>query len=917
MHESLRLSQVKLSVELVKDEATISPQSEATSTARTPQTVFHYSALQGKVEGEQQLASPASASVKTDAQQSQETFISSLDTAYVKDHANTAGSDVSPLESENESEADRGKGNPRHSVHLYSMRISHHLRSGSLLSWDALDVPELPNPPPHLRGRIVPETRLDGRSRHERQTSSSGFASSKVPSKWGKVLPPSREEMSSIYSSRPHSPPDSFGGSMGNLSLPVRHQDSHLDSSKVSAFNIVKYQDSVSTDDEITPRPHKHTDFVKGKEAKQPPITQRANGSSHPDLPRNNSVANTKKSKFREEFSPAPPRKRSTPTMSLMKILRPRVNLRSHSEANLKVEDASHAQDTSHAPVDQIDLDPGSHLALDGLTERGPFGNESSATRHDRTLSRSFTSMQKEQRAIGKEKEANPMWERALKSYQEERSSLFLPANKSLAAEARPFRERSGSFNTRAISSNSLSPVASKQVSERSQSRSSLRPPSADEPEAEPSYQPKLLKRRTALMHVDRTGGGADLELQAAFDRQKDDFETVGAWGRYPSHTRPERTSSASYSDSVRTRDFALETTIQFAKEEEEIDPVARPESPTSLGDKRKKKRTGSGRMAKSNSMTFGKTFLKNYTRIFKSQSTEFQRHGYGHRSSIAAGGNLEFPELELIPDVWAGRVEKRVGHRRSRDGTSDESSAEEATRTGLQGQQDTPHHQSSTSAHRELTSKAKGKQKVQDSPSTIRSTLAKDADLALDGIAEKDLQPDRARVWSTYYEDCVPAFPRPSTDYASLSQPNLNEMDEIKRLASLRNLLPGRPSNDGENTPRPTTGRRHSFDSKRGSLQSRHSRTLPGRLRSSGNSSRHASRFSHASIMSGVQSHVSEEGHGQEGRESRDGGEEKSIVSVRKSTLDLISLFREQEITERERVLGLMRRGSASVRCA
>jgi hypothetical protein len=68
---------------------------------------------------------------------------------------------------------------------------------------------------------------------------------------------------------------------------------------------------------------------------------------------------------------------------------------------------------------------------------------------------------------------------------------------------------------------------------------------------------------------------------------------------------------------------------------------------------------------------------------------------------------------------------------------------------------------------------------------------------------------------------------------------------------------------------------------------------------------------------MSGMQSFVSEEGQGQEGRDSDGGGEEKSVVSVRKSTLDLISLFREQEITERERVLSLMRRESVSVRCA
>ncbi|KAI2478067.1 hypothetical protein Ptr902_10262 [Pyrenophora tritici-repentis] len=84
--------------------------------------------------------------------------------------------------------------NQRHSVHLYSMRISHHLRSGSLLSWDQLaDAPQLPTPPRALRERTVSDqSRVSQRNRqsarHNRQTSSSGFASSKVPARWGKVV---------------------------------------------------------------------------------------------------------------------------------------------------------------------------------------------------------------------------------------------------------------------------------------------------------------------------------------------------------------------------------------------------------------------------------------------------------------------------------------------------------------------------------------------------------------------------------------------------------------------------------------------------------------------------------------------------------------------------------------------------------
>ena len=77
---------------------------------------------------------------------------------------------------------------PRRSVHLQSMRISHHLRSGSLLSWDTkMNDPELPSPSSAFRDCSFSDlSRKSGSqqqsSRHKRQTSSSQFGSSQVPS---------------------------------------------------------------------------------------------------------------------------------------------------------------------------------------------------------------------------------------------------------------------------------------------------------------------------------------------------------------------------------------------------------------------------------------------------------------------------------------------------------------------------------------------------------------------------------------------------------------------------------------------------------------------------------------------------------------------------------------------------------------
>jgi len=122
----------------------------------------------------------------------------------------------------------------------------------------------------------------------------------------------------------------------------------------------------------------------------------------------------------------------------------------------------------------------------------------------------------------------------------------------------------------------------------------------------------------------------------------------------------------------------------------------------------------------------------------------------------------------------------------------------------------------------------------------------------------------DRARVWSVYYETCVPSFPRLSTD----GDFSLDDCVEPSRL---------------------------SFDSKRASL---HSRTFPPRH------SRHASRGSRLSSTSqrsgdpGILSIF----------DDATAGENKSLASVRRSTMDLMAKYREQEVAEHDRVLSLTR---------
>lgn len=738
---------------------------------------------------------------------------------------------VEPIEDEEEDD------NPRRSVHLHSMRISHHLRSGSLLSWDQLaDAPEMPTPPRPFRQRTISDQSRHSHvqrqlARHERQTSSSGFASSKVPSRWGKVLPNERDlrgdVASSIYSSRPQSPPDSFGGSMMNLS---RAGTGHRNFSHSSIeLRKLRRSNSFPTDNEDTPQAAQRYGVTNLSAAQNATADTTLHGAPLP-LARKNSVAETKKSKFREEFSPSPPKKRITPSTSIMKFLNPkRLSMRSQSEANLQ--------------PDTLEL------TLDGHFDTLPVA----AADRERRQSRSLMSLQAEQGALGKNKGANHVWDQALKAHQEEKASMFLPKNKDLAVNASPFRERSGSFSTRRPSmQEDTSPGAESSNTPKRYSAPLLAPYKDDHD------RPSLLSRRSA------TAGRGKLtmeqEIADAFEKQGDGADVVGAWGCYPSHTRMERTLSAGKKDRVETRDFALEAAIRFASAKDDdrdhdmIDPTERIPSPPLLpGEKKRKKKVGSGKMAKSHSMTFGRKLIKNYySGMFKSSSSEFRRHGRGHRSSIASGGTLEHPELELLPEVFMSGGADGAG----------------GSRQHLSDKQVVRRH-----SERHRDAKPDSKLPSEDSMATLRQRRNSSApdlnDLVNlhDGAGDSEHAHDRARVWSVYYETCVPSFPRMSTDVDF----------------ALRDF--GGPSRTSSHSKRVST----------------HSRTMPARLTKH---SRNVSQMSRRSNMSGTSAQPSFLSMGDDDA----AGEQRSLVSVRHSTMDLISKFKEQEVRERERVLSMTR---------
>lgn len=666
---------------------------------------------------------------------------------------------------------------PRRSVHLYSMRISHHLRSGSLLSWDALaNESELPSPSSahNLRDRSFSDLSRISKSqrqssRHERHTSSSGFASSRVPSKWGKVLTNDiREDKSSIYSSRPQSPPDSpldtFGGSMINLSQTPRHAISTARSSL--DMDRLRRSTSYPTDNDDTPKPAQRHGLTNLRDFTSHSALKRLSNETS-GLARNNSVASTKISKFREELSASPPKKKLMPSASIIKFFTPKRNsMRSRSEANIK--------------------SGGSVPAVDGSLEvPGP------TTQRERRQSRSMISLEAEQKALGKDKKASPMWERALQNYQDEKEAMFLPKNKELATHASLFRGRSGSVAPPKTSEESN--VARKLSFSKRYSAPPLESHSLGTVEFK--HSPSLFTRRTATVGADPSTLDPNQEAQLRFAQQTDTADTVGAWGRYPSHSRADRTISAGHLDSVQTRDFALEAAIKFAmgkddngNDDEEVDPATRPITPPLLpGQKKRKKKVGNTRMAKSHSMTFGKSLLKNYAKIFRSQSIEFHKHGQGHRSSIAAGGTLEYPELEMLPDVWRRGVIEETSRECSHD-NDEVSAAREEYGPG--------------------DKKGKGKMREEDSLATLRALPVGSSRPTTSNLLQAGLDgtKDTARVWSAYYENCLPSFPRASTEldiaFEDFGKPARRSLDS--RRASMRSrTMPVRPTKHSRNASR------------------------------------------------------------------------------------------------------------------
>ncbi|KAK3067441.1 hypothetical protein LTR53_015704 [Teratosphaeriaceae sp. CCFEE 6253] len=154
------------------------------------------------------------------------------------------------------------------------------------------------------------------------------------------------------------------------------------------------------------------------------------------------------------------------------------------------------------------------------------------------------------------------------------------------------------------------------------------RPPSfmgSSSPQATPSPATKTSPRRVdpALEHVSPQTPTAAKHIGSS----------LSSWTRFPSHTRAQRCGSAGCADAVVARDFAFDDAERGASWDLEAG------SPVN-----NKHGKGKAALPKRRSTTFG-GLVRYYSSIFSSSASPQNR-----RSSIAAGGWLAQPDLELLP---------------------------------------------------------------------------------------------------------------------------------------------------------------------------------------------------------------------------------------------------------------------------
>jgi hypothetical protein len=284
---------------------------------------------------------------------------------------------------------------------------------------------------------------------------------------------------------------------------------------------------------------------------------------------------------------------------------------------------------------------------------------------------------------------------------------------------------------------------------------------------------------------------------------------SLDSWSRYPSHTRGNRCNSAGSPDNVHTFDFALDI------KHDRIRGTGTDESDPFIPGKRVLTETSSTRatkrpLPKSRSATFG-SFVRYYSNLFS--SPDF--HGKGRRTSVAAGGKLEHPELEILSPVLpagGGTVpvmhdheleQLRPGHmshiKEQTEIVVDKPKSSPSSKTQLTGRDSSPvpfrgnsvfiphspknHTEAKAAADATIQPDGSGDYfSAEHNNSPTSPIYVPDRNPNLDGTTEiadpiKRPTPSKAEVFSESYKDCLIIPPSPATHTTTTANPDAKAM--------------------------------------------------------------------------------------------------------------------------------------------
>jgi hypothetical protein len=588
------------------------------------------------------------------------------------------------------------------SFHLSKMRISEQLRSMSQLSGPSDDSDRL-TPEAwtfHRRERsncfmTVPHVGSNS-SRYTHHNSESGIDSGQAPASWGQVTK-GLDTSSSIYS-RPTSPevpePHEIPANLAAVA------DWPLKTKTCSpADNVPPQGDSTTTDRQSNAGDDTHITIV---EPDLPTIavsgathdTVNADSSSSPTAlnrapsHKSGSSSTSKHSRFLERFTP--PKKLVRKRRSIFKFLRAGSRRNQTRSISMPVLCSPHLRPFVDGPSDENDLltvqyeltneetDPVRSVSLNNLPSTAVNESEGVASSPDLRRKPSLAEYERHLSVTGDNRRRSSARDLNILSVVEENDrhehvsakTSFSYCSKiqdtdplMQAALERQLREkalfRSPSKNSVPLSeSSSLSFLA---TSWNEPSSAQPQSPGRDPLDSEgkkasaahlsPPRTPIDGRSRTSsLSNQKPTTSKKPIILHTPSSVSRDSIKSrigssLDSWSRYPSHTRGDRCASASPSDNIRTFDFALNIKherIRGTDESDPFNPGKRVLTETSTITRASKKS-----LPKSRSATFG-NFVRYYSNLFT--SPDF--HGKGRRTSVAAGGRLEHPELEILPHV-------------------------------------------------------------------------------------------------------------------------------------------------------------------------------------------------------------------------------------------------------------------------